>query len=60
MFMIGDDNLIEETKKRVDIDFEMKDLGMMHYSLGLEVWQNPEEIFLSQGKLWWKSLRDSR
>jgi hypothetical protein len=26
----------------------MKDL--MHYLLGLEVWQNPEKIFLNQGK----------
>ena len=23
---------------------------MMHYFLGLEAWQNPDEIFLSQGK----------
>ena len=30
--------------------FEMKDLGMMHYFLGLEVWQRTDEIFLSQGK----------
>jgi hypothetical protein len=28
----------------------MKDLGMMHYFLGLEVWQRIDEIFLSQGK----------
>jgi hypothetical protein len=28
----------------------MKDLGMMHYFLGLEVWQKLDEIFLSQGK----------
>ena len=28
----------------------MKDLGMMHYFLGLEVWQYPNEIFLNQGK----------
>jgi hypothetical protein len=26
------------------------DLGMMHYFLGLEVWQRTDEIFLSQGK----------
>ena len=31
-------------------EFEMKDLGLMHYFLGLEVWQNPSEIFISQGK----------
>lgn len=28
----------------------MKDLGSLHYFLGLEVWKNPGEIFLSQGK----------
>ena len=28
----------------------MKDLGLMHYFLGLEVWQRKDEIFLSQGK----------
>jgi hypothetical protein len=28
----------------------MKDLGQMHYFLGLEVWQSPEKIFLNQGK----------
>ena len=28
----------------------MKDLGLMHYFLGLEVWQKPNKIFLSQGK----------
>jgi hypothetical protein len=28
----------------------MKDLGLMHYFLGLEVWQSQGEIFLEQGK----------
>jgi hypothetical protein len=28
----------------------MKDLGMMHYFLGLKVWQRTDDIFLSQGK----------
>jgi hypothetical protein len=28
----------------------MKDLGLMLYFLGLEVWQRSDEIFLSQGK----------
>ena len=28
----------------------MKDLGMMHYFLGLKVWQRIDEIFLSQVK----------
>ena len=28
----------------------MKDIGILHYFLGLEVWQFPDEIFLNQGK----------
>jgi hypothetical protein len=28
----------------------MKDLGLMHYFLVIEVWQSPERIFLNQGK----------
>jgi hypothetical protein len=31
-------------------EFEIKDLGMMHYLLGVEVWQRTNDIFLSQGK----------
>jgi hypothetical protein len=31
-------------------EFEIKDLGLIHYYLGLEVWQKPGEIFLGQGK----------
>ena len=28
----------------------MKDIGLIHYFLGLEVWQIPEGIFLNQEK----------
>ena len=28
----------------------MKDLGLMHYFLGMEVWQRQGEIFPAQGK----------
>jgi hypothetical protein len=28
----------------------MKELGMMYYLLGIEVWQRTDEIFPSQGK----------
>ena len=37
-------------KRKVVVEFEMKDLGTMHNFLGLEVWQKPREIMLSQGK----------
>jgi hypothetical protein len=37
-------------KQDLASEFEMKDIGLMHYFLGLEVWQQPGEIFLGQGK----------
>jgi hypothetical protein len=50
LFLTREENLITECKKRLSLEFEMKDLGLMHYFLGLEVWQSPERIFLNQGK----------
>ena len=44
------DGLIADTKRKIDAQFEMKDLGMMHYFLGMEVWQNTNGISLGQGK----------
>jgi hypothetical protein len=35
----------------------MKDVGTMHYFLGLEVWQGTNEIFMSQGKYTIEILR---
>ena len=50
LFLTGEEKLITDCKKKLVAEFEMKDLGPMHYLLGLEVWQNPENIFLNQGK----------
>ena len=50
LFVIGEDSLIANTKRKLAIKSEMKDLGMMHYFLGMEVWQNANEISLGQGK----------
>jgi hypothetical protein len=50
LFLTGEENLITYCKKKLVAEFEMKDLGLMHYFLGLEVWQSPEKIFVNQGK----------
>jgi hypothetical protein len=50
LFLTREERLIIECKKRLASEFEMKDLGLMNYFLGLEVWQSPERIFLNQGK----------
>jgi hypothetical protein len=50
LFLTGSESLIVECKRALTSEFEMKDLGMMHYFLGLEVWQRTDEILLSQGK----------
>ena len=50
LFLTGDEQLIEQCKRELTSEFEMKDLKLMHYFLGLEVWQKPGKIFLTQGK----------
>ena len=50
LFLTGNEKHITDCKKKLAEEFEMKDLGLMHYFLGLEVWQSPEGIFLNQGK----------
>ena len=46
LFVIGMDGLIVDTKRNFAAKFEMKDLSMMHYFLGMDVWQNADGISL--------------
>jgi hypothetical protein len=50
LFLTNSERLIVECKRALTAKVEMKDLGLMHYFLGLEVWQRINGIFLSQGK----------
>ena len=51
MFVSGMDGLIADMKRKLATEFEMKYLGMMHYFLGMEVWQNADGIFLDKGHM---------
>ena len=37
LFLIGEEELIIDARRRLATEFEMKDLGMMHYFLGMKV-----------------------
>eukprot|EP00253_Pinus_taeda_P017780 PITA_17780 len=48
LILTGDDQLIKSYKEDLAREFEMKDMGLMHYFLGMEVWQKYGEFFVSR------------
>eukprot|EP00253_Pinus_taeda_P025422 PITA_25422 len=50
LILTSDEKLVKYCKEDLAREFEMKDLGLMHYFLGMEVWQGDDELFVSQGK----------
>ena len=50
VILTGDENLITSCKEDLAREFEMKDMGLLNYFLGLEIWQRDGELFVSQGK----------
>ena len=50
LVITGAERLTEGCKRDLASKFEMKDIGLMHYSMGLEVWQEEGHFFLGQGK----------
>jgi hypothetical protein len=57
LFLTGEESLITQCKKELASEFNMKELGLMHYYLGLEIWQKRGEVFLGQGKYAMKILQ---
>jgi hypothetical protein len=47
---LGAEPLIIQCKRELAYEFDMKDLGLMNYYLGLEVWHKRVKTFLGQGK----------
>ena len=38
LILTGDEQLIHSCKEDLAKEFEMKDMGLLHYFLGLEIW----------------------
>eukprot|EP00253_Pinus_taeda_P021705 PITA_21705 len=50
LILAGVDHLIMTCEEDLAREFEIKDMGLMHYFLGMEVWKKDGELFVSQGK----------
>ena len=46
LFIIGEERLIVRCNLGLALEFEMKDIGLMHYFLSMEVWQEDGHVFL--------------
>ena len=46
LFLIRKEELIKFERRRLPPEFKMKNLDMVHYFLGMEVWQNVDGISL--------------
>jgi hypothetical protein len=43
-----EESVIEQIKSNMSKTFDMTDLGLLHYCLGVEVWKTGSSIFVSQ------------
>ena len=50
LFLTRKEEFIKDVRRRLASKFEMKELDMMHYFIGMEVWHNADGISLGQGK----------
>ena len=54
LFLTGEEKLILDSKRKLAAEFEMKDLGMMHYFLGLKCGRNRVRLFSVKKSMLWK------
>ena len=49
LIFTGDEQLITSCKEDLAREFEIKDIRLLHYFLGLEIWKRYGDLFISQG-----------
>ena len=47
MILKGDENLINSYKHDLAREIDMKDMGLLHYFPGLEIWKRDGDLFVS-------------
>lgn len=50
LLITGEDHLIVQCKRDLASKFDIRGMGILHYFVGLEVWQKPDGNLLKQGK----------
>ena len=53
LILTGDEHMIHSCKEDLAREFEIKDMGLLHYFLGLEIWK----LLVSRVLIVWKIKR---
>ena len=60
VFTRNDKKMIEEFRREMMMKYEMSDLGLLHYFLGMEIYQDDDGVFISQKNYAEKVLKKFR
>ena len=60
VFTGNDKKMIEEFRREMMMKYEMSDLGLLHYFLGMEIYQDDDGVFISQKNYAEKVLKKFR
>ena len=50
VFTLSDSKLVEDFKNEMTKKYDMSNLGLLHYFLGIEIYQKGDDVFMCQRK----------